>query len=354
MAGKKFAFESEEVSIAFTLDYGLGDCIIAKKVFDALTELAPACRIDIFCVGEHRKAFAKAFYGGSKNLNLILSYEQLHNQYVENYDLAVMVGAAFAVFLEQINEQRIQAMAPELWQSVVKIDEYNRRYVYGVTPWGTALASRMILLSRILNKNCYALLSCDGALPILDDKVTIPLLPKYQSKFDSLKLDNYITIYSNIADSEINKPKNKTWPIRYFAEYIERVRKRYPQIEIVQVEGERGIKIENADRHFLTNDLELVKYILANSLLHVGCEGGLIHLATQLGTKCVVFFGPSNHYFFGYDRNINLVSDVCYPCMYIFPDYSLCLRGFKETPCMLSHTPQLVCEVTCNYLKNKA
>ena len=129
MAGKKFAFESEEVSIAFTLDYGLGDCIIAKKVFDALTELAPACRIDIFCVGEHRKAFAKAFYGGSKNLNLILSYEQLHNQYVENYDLAVMVGAAFAVFLEQINEQRIQAMAPELWQSVVKIDEYNRRYV---------------------------------------------------------------------------------------------------------------------------------------------------------------------------------------------------------------------------------
>lgn len=39
MAEEKFAFESEEVSIAFTAFSGLGDIIIARKVFDALIEL---------------------------------------------------------------------------------------------------------------------------------------------------------------------------------------------------------------------------------------------------------------------------------------------------------------------------
>ena len=112
------------------------------------------------------------------------------------------------------------------------------------------------------------------------------------------------------------------------------------------------LKIENADRHFMNVDLELTKYILANSLLHVGCEGGLVHLATALGTKCLVLFGASGVDYFGYNRNINIASDVCFPCMYTMPDWTDCLRGVREPPCMLSHTPQLVCEITCGYLKN--
>lgn len=349
---KKFAFESEEVSIAFTLDYGLGDCIMAKKVFDALTEVEPSCRIDIFCVGEHRKAFAKAFYGNSKNLNLILDHGQMYRQYVEKYDLAILVGAVFAVFLERVNVKRLQVMSPELLQTVIRIDEYNKHNVYGISPWGTSLASRNILLSRILNKNCYWFMSCGGALPIYDDKVKISLLSEYKPTFDKLKLSNYITIYSNIDGNKKDKPKNKTWSIKYLHEYVALVRKNFPKVGIVQVDGEGSIKIENCDRHFLSNDLELAKYILANSLLHVGCEGGLIHLATALATKCLVIFGATSHYYFGYERNINIVSDVCYPCSYIVStNFNECLRGFKESPCMLSITPQLVCDVTCNYLR---
>ena len=118
--------------------------------------------------------------------------------------------------------------------------------------------------------------------------------------------------------------------------------------------GGGDVSIGNADRHFLGCHLELTKYILANSLLNVGCEGGLTHLATAMGAKCLVLFGPSGADYYGYDSNINLVSEICQPCMYMFPDHATCLRGAKEPPCMLYHTPQLVCEITCNYLKNKA
>ena len=112
------------------------------------------------------------------------------------------------------------------------------------------------------------------------------------------------------------------------------------------------IKVENADRHFMNVDLELTKHILANSLLHVGCDGGLVHLATALGTKCLVLFGANSVDYFGYDKNINVVSDVCFPCMYTAAEWTDCLRGDREPPCMLSITPQHVCEVTCNYLKH--
>ena len=98
--------------------------------------------------------------------------------------------------------------------------------------------------------------------------------------------------------------------------------------------------------------MELTKYILANSLLHVGCEGGLVHLATALGTKCLVLFDPSDVHQYGFARNINLVSEVCSSCMYIFGDGGLrdCMRGNKEPPCMLSLTPQKVFDVTRNRL----
>ena len=218
-------------------------------------------------------------------------------------------------------------------------------------PFSTSLASRNILLSRILNKNCYWFMSCDGALPIFDDKVNIPLLPEVKPAFDNLRLDKYITIYSNIKRDEVH-PKVKTWPMKYLFEYVLRMKKRFPSVEIVQCGGGGDVEIENVDRNFCGCDLELTKYILANSLLHVGCEGGLVHLATALGTKCLVLFGSSAVEYFGYDRNINLVSEICSPCAYILPDYRICLRGAKEPPCMLNITPQLVCEVTCNYLKN--
>ena len=69
MAEEKFAFESEKVSIAFSLTSGLGDCVIIKKVLEALIELAPDCVVDIFYVSAAHKTFAEAFYRDIKNLN---------------------------------------------------------------------------------------------------------------------------------------------------------------------------------------------------------------------------------------------------------------------------------------------
>lgn len=363
MAENSFAFETGKVSIAFGLRYGLGDSVVARKVFDAVTEIEPECVIDIFYKEERHRAFAESFYSDSKNLNQILSYEKFYEQLVENYDLALWVVGTHCVVFDGANVDHMKIAAPKLLQTALAIQQYNKKNVLNRGSLGISVPLRNVAISRILHKNFFHFLSCGGALPISDEKINIPLLPKCKSEFDALKLGKYITIYSNIhrltdttifSDDQrraVITPKAKAWSMKYLVEYVASVEKFFPEFEVVQVGGSDDAIIENVDRKFLDCDLELTKYILANSLLHVGCEGGLIHLATALGTTCLVLFGFSDWHYFSYKRNINIASGVCEPCMYILDDYS-CLLGEKDPPCMLDITPQIVFDETRRYLES--
>ena len=139
------------------------------------------------------------------------------------------------IFFEHANPQRLQALAPDFCQSLNKIDAYNQQLVYGLGPWEASVPLRHMTMAQVLHKNCF--LSYDGALPIRDNKINIPLAPEFKPAFDNLKLDKYITIYSNIAESEKNRPKVKTWPTQCFVEYISRMKSRFPSVEIVQCVG---------------------------------------------------------------------------------------------------------------------
>jgi ADP-heptose:LPS heptosyltransferase len=53
--------------------------------------------------------------------------------------------------------------------------------------------------------------------------------------------------------------------------------------------------------------------------MHIDDEGGLVHMATALGTKCAVLFGPTPVGIFGYEQNINICADTCKECFGIVP-----------------------------------
>jgi len=70
-------------------------------------------------------------------------------------------------------------------------------------------------------------------------------------------------------------------------------------------------------------------YLLSRSLLHLGNEGGLIHLAHALGVNSVVLFGPTNPTLYGYPDNINLYFEHCPSCWWTIPNWSqACKKGF--------------------------
>jgi ADP-heptose:LPS heptosyltransferase len=75
------------------------------------------------------------------------------------------------------------------------------------------------------------------------------------------------------------------------------------------------------------------------------CEGGLVHLATQLGTKCIVLFGPTAPHYFGYEQNVNIATDICGDCRWIAADWMVhCYRSDEKLVCMRSITPAMVLE----------
>lgn len=69
----------------------------------------------------------------------------------------------------------------------------------------------------------------------------------------------------------------------------------------------------------------------------------MVHLATQLGTRCVVLFGPTPSWFYGYEQNINIVAEICKECLRLYPDWQTkCINMTDQNA--YSITPEKVYE----------
>ena len=342
----KPAYELDGISVAFVIHTAMGDTIIAKKIFEAIVTVEKNCKIDFVCNSENSVFNVMAFYGGNKNLNCIVDLK-FFNKNVKQYDLVIGTSVQ-AVDLIFVNLERLKSLSPALAASIIKINTYNQKYMKGKDITGRTLFN--MARARILGLNRYTILACDGALPIYDSHVEINLSLQWESEFKKLGLKKYITVGSN--GGNFNRHVIKEWPARYYIEFISLLKSKMPEIEVVQTGGNNVIKLENADRYLLGENLELMKYVFKNSLLHVDCEGGPVHLASQLGTKCVVLFGVTDVNYYGYKQNINIVSEVCSPCYFVWENDKTCLLKSEEPLCMLSITPQKVFDVAYRYLNS--
>ena len=136
---------------------------------------------------------------------------------------------------------------------------------------------------------------------------------------------------------------------------LDDVMENYPEYEIIQLGDEWSDKLQGVDILYQSLDLETVKYILAKSTIHIDCEGGLVHLASALGTKCVVLFGPTPIDYYGYKNNINISAGVCSGCMGVTPNwYYDCFKNTvkedKTVLCMEAIKPNRVFRCIDNYL----
>jgi len=203
----------------------------------------------------------------------------------------------------------------------------------------------------------YTMYDFDGLLGISDTKVNIPLIPAYREVYDQLQLpEKYITVNYGCGYSRHNNEKgfmpNKVWPLEYYEQYIRLFHNKYKTIKVVQVGRKDSPHMKNADFYVMGESLEVVKYVLQNSLLHIDCEGGLTHIATQLGTKCIVLFGPTPLHFFAYKQNINIKALGCSECCFLLEDDLACLKGLKRPECMESIFPEQVMKQTEFFFTN--
>lgn len=235
MSEEKFAFELDKVSIAMAIPAGgLGDTLVPRKILNALVELEPRCSVDIFCNNTGNLAFVSAFYSDSQNVNLIR--QSFSKELTQKYDLLLKTAGTFVISAETSDKERLKAKSPALFNSFVKINAYNEKFVKPFQSSYSSYALHNYEMARVLGKNIWYFLSCAGALPIRDNvEPYIALSPGFKSRFDDLKLDKYITIYSNVRN--VNNSKLKAWSIEYLVEFVDLMKKNFPQIKIIQCGG---------------------------------------------------------------------------------------------------------------------
>ena len=337
-------------SIALRYGHNLGDCIVKKRLFTEFVRLIPDCIMDIY--SPYASHFINAIYKGHPNLGSIIDDGgEIYRTNMRKYCVSIDVSHLLSVdYFDEVKTESISKNIVNIFKNLIK-----KTNDYGLLNEGSHRSSTVYARMRYKNLNYYTSYNeyCD-AFSIQDMKVEIPLLEEYKEKFEELNLRKYITInYGNgVVSSANGETIAKQWPFDYFQKFINLFRASYSNIDIIQLGAKGARQFSGVKMAILGENLELVKYILKNSIIHVDIEGGVVHLATQLGTKCAVLFGPTPVEFFGYPQNINIVSQKCNGCYALYDDISKCAKDLKESECMRSITPEKVMNRIEDHIKN--
>lgn len=343
----KYAYKKEGViSVAMRYGSGLGDAIIQKGFFTELSRLSSRVLVDIYC--PKAKEYLNSFYSDCSSYNVgVNDGGGLYVGNSRNYDLALSVVSIVRV--DHVNESILREY-PDFYEVIMRLCKKMEEYKLEVLPFrnfGTHIR-RM----QFLKKNCYTSFNYTDDFHVKRESIFIPIDMDKQNAFNELSFGDYITInYGTGMSTSGNRDTiSKQWPFSYYEKFVELFKKAHPKVEIVQLGDSSADRVSGADRYIFGADMELVKYILLNTLLHIDCEGGLVHLASQLGTKCIVLFGPTQVDYFGYPNNINIISDKCHGCYGLYDTAYKCARSLNEPECMYSITPETVMKHTDAYL----
>jgi len=335
------------VRIAFYPTGGLGDYIISAKLLEELLLLAP-CQIDVFA---ERLPFGQAVYGSRKCVR-VLPYEGFELKRF-GYDVALEVE--HFVHVKNMDDYWVQEQSPELYQRLAYIvSNWDSLYVdIGKQCWRERIRFERC---RLLGLDRWTELRMGKAFAIADHQIYIPMDRAYQSHLQDFELHEkgYVTINYGADVMRIGERQLKLWNPEYLAKLVVQLKSQHTDLTIVQLGGAQAEHVMGVDVYILGESLEFTKWVLRGARLHIDCEGGLVHLATQLGTRCVVLFGPTPVHMYGYEQNINICSLECSNCMGLHEDWAYrCYKHAGEAACMKSITTDLVFDAIETELSGK-
>lgn len=151
-----------------------------------------------------------------------------------------------------------------------------------------------------------------------------------------------ITIHDGYeTESFVQTRATKTWDLEAWAGLVARIKREFPDYEIIQLGSKTSREIRGVDRCLINQTTILEAFdLIEGGALHIDGDSGLVHAATVLGVPCVVLFGPTPPEFYGYRQNANLRSDHCPSACYWLSQSWLahCPIGLPEPECMNSIT----------------
>ena len=344
----ELAYWCSRISFAIYVAGGFGDMIIQKRLIMELNRLVPAATIDLYTV--HGELFLEWLYSDMESVkNIVTDLGVRYLTQKENYSFAFrIVGSGFL----EIDYRRNSDFLPEFEAFVHKLELLQMKCED--EKYSVALPSAIMFYRRIFNgENCYSGFNYGGVFSINDFHVTIPFLKKYKEAFLELGLHDYITVNVGNGISADGKGVAKAWPFQRFHDVIDIFKRQYPGVSVVQI-GAAGEKLlDNADMHLMGKAFGLIAYVLRSAIFHFDIEGGIVHLASQIGVKCIVLFGPTPMAYYAYAHNTNISVGMCRDCYGYYLDTNRCARNMDEPECMYGISVELVMEKIADYMKER-
>lgn len=329
-------FKDKIVHLAFYPTGGLGDYIISKSVLEEILGITD-CNVTVFC---DKPAFAKAIY---RDVASEIKAYEVYDSECYKYDLALTVE--HFIHVDSFKEKKICAISEDLASRIRYIrDNWDKLYVdIGQQCWRERIQFERCRISEL---DRWTELRMGKAFDIPNKKVTIPIDKVEKEKWEkNLRNVRYITVNYGADAMVPGKKQLKLWNKEYYEDLIKLIRSTNMNIEVIQLGSKDAEKIKGVDRYIFGESIEYAKYVLKGSLCHIDCEGGLVHLATQFGTKCIVIFGPTPKHMYAYEQNINLVNEECNGCMGLHEGWAYeCYRGYENDTCTKSISAKRVLE----------
>ncbi len=349
--------ESDVLTILFHIGGGFGDFLInANYIYYLALYIEKLSnkkiKIDLAATNQQMEYLKSVF----KNDTYIDNCYCLDEINPSEYDFWGYINCQ--LIIKKFNKSKIKRLNIKLYDLLEKYIKFDKEHYFEAF-----YLSNIYHYAMANNKKRIQIADLSGDLQI-ETNLNFPLpYPNNEHEIlDKFNLKNkiFISINRGIDKNNKNNESTKMWQYDKYCLLTQIIKKNYPNIILVQLGAskDRCREIENIDINLCgETNLEEIKVIIKNSILHIDCEGGFAHLRNALKAKhpAIVIFGPTNPELYGYDTNINIRNKNACPihCDWIVKSWqNKCLRNKKNAPCTNTISVVDVYKHIDEYLKN--
>ena len=348
---KLFSDSSSSIFICISITGGIGDVIcIARWIRQVKEHFGMLIIIDVFFTSPEMTRFILQPIGVREVFS-----DLIFRRSSSTYDAVLTVNQFVISHESKFKTERILSIIPEFNDFIKNINKslipYQKYIEYH--PELDGLFADLLVEQGLTRKDFLSVIS---GFDSPDSELPFELPDELFLKEIGLNDCQYITIHDG-WDANIKKASvrpTKSYPIDLFAKAIVLIKNHYPNIKIVQVGFNTGSVISGVDINLRdSTSLAQDALILKQAKVHIDTEGGLVHLATSLGTSCVVMFGPTNISYYGYAENKNIKSKECGNCMHVTDTANeSCPLNYTPIKCMPSILPNEILMAMSEIISN--
>lgn len=342
-----------EFVVAFHISGGIGDHLIAARY---IRDFSKAIGNISFDIHSSRPQMAKWIFSTFTTCRKIYTEAYIHRHEVKNmYPVALRLTPVVATLKEHMDWKKIEARSPQLALICQRVLLFGRKIPLLINniPYLDGYLGQVLLLNGGNRMTASHYIS---HIPYGGDQLNLRSTAQTLSEF-SLKRKAYITIHNGFDDhflieGKVMSENKSTKTYKDFDIFVKKLKKLFPDISIIQLGVKTSSPIPGVDLNLINKTtIRQTVDILESALLHIDGESGLVHLAASVGTKSCVLFGPTSPEYFSYPDNINISPTFCGNCWWMTNDWMRnCPRGFHETKCLSSISPDSVVTAVSNYL----